>query len=144
MRIASRFAIGVHILSLLGTESASENTSDWMAGSIGVSPVIVRNVVGMLRRAGLVTTRQGVAGTHPAKALSEITLLDIYRAVEAVEEGELFALHSNPNPQCPVGANIQTTLQDVFKEAQQAMEARLAATTLEQVVHNLHKSALSR
>lgn len=114
-----------------------ENTSEWMAGSIGVNPVIVRNVTGMLRRAGLVTTRQGVAGTQLAKPLREITLLDVYRAVDAVEEGDLFAVHPNPNPQCPVGANIQTTLEGVFAEAQRAMETRLAETTMEAVVQQL-------
>ncbi len=111
MRIASRFAIGIHVLSLLGSNPEAENTSEWMAASIGVNPVIVRNVTGMLRRAGLVNTRQGVAGTQVARPLAEITLLDVYRAVEAVDEGELFAFHPNPNPRCPVGA------QD--KEAQQ-------------------------
>lgn len=138
MHIASRFAIGVHILSLLGVESEVPNTSEWMAGSIGVNAVIVRKVTGMLRRAGLVTTQQGVAGSHLAKPLGGITLLDVYRAVDAVEAGELFALHPNPNPNCPTGANIQKALEGVFDEAQRAMETRLSQTTMEQVVLSLH------
>lgn len=137
MRVASRFAIGVHILTLLGTTDNGENTSEWMAGSIGVNPVIVRNVTGMLRRAGLVTTRQGVAGAHLAVPLSKITLLDVYRAVDAVDEGDLFAVHTNPNPNCAIGANIQATLEHVFGEAQRAMEARLGGITLEDVVHDM-------
>lgn len=141
MQVASRFSIGVHILSLLGSDPSAENTSEYMAGSIGVNPVIVRNITGMLRRAGFVSTRQGVAGAHLAKPLREITLLDVYRAVEAVEEGDLFAVHPNPNPQCPVGANIQMALEGVFAEAQRAMEARLALTTVEDVVHTLHTTA---
>lgn len=142
MRIASRFAIGVHVLSLLGMDPEAENTSEWMAGSIGVNAVIVRNVVGMLRRANLVTTRQGVAGTHLGRPLREITLLDVYRAVEAVEEGELFAFHPNPNPQCLVGCNLQAALEGVFDEAQRAMEARLAATTMEELVQQLRTAAM--
>jgi len=142
MRVASRFAIAVHILSLLAQEgNAGENTSEWMAGSIGANPVVVRSVSGMLRRAGLVTARQGVAGTRIARPPGEITLLDIYRAVGAVEEGELFAIHSSPNPACEVGANIQTALTGVFREAQQAMENRLATTTLEQLVREMRQKA---
>lgn len=141
MKIATRFAIAVHVLSLIGIDGESENTSDWLAGSIGVNPVIVRNITGMLRRAGLVTTRQGIAGTHLAKPLTAITLLDVYQAVRAVEDGALFAIHDNPNPNCIVGANIQATLEDVFTEAQQAMEAKLAQTSLAEIVNNLRNTA---
>ena len=137
MQVASRFSIGVHILSLLGANANAENTSEYMAGSIGVNAVIVRNVTGMLRRAGLVTTRQGVAGAHLAQPLRDITLLDVYRAVEAVDEGYLFALHPNPNPKCPVGANIQAALEGVLAQAQRAMEERLAGTTMDEVVRQL-------
>jgi DNA-binding IscR family transcriptional regulator len=142
MRVASRFAIGVHVLSLLGTDPESDNTSEWMASSIGVNPVVVRNVTGMLRRAGLVTTRQGVAGAHLARPLAEITLLDVYRAVEAVDD-ELFAVHPSPNPECPVGAGIQATLERAFGEAQRAMEARLASTTMGEIIRDLRSAVVS-
>ena len=138
MPIASRFAIGVHILSLIGKEDSGTPTSERLAGSIGVNAVIVRNVLGDLRRAGLVHTRQGVAGAQLGKPLSAITLLDVYRAVET--DRELFAIHPRPNPDCFVGANIQTTLEHFFGEAQQAMEARLSNITLEQVVQDMGKS----
>jgi DNA-binding IscR family transcriptional regulator len=141
MRVASRFAVGVHVLSLLGLDPEAENSSDHMAGSIGANPVIVRNVIGMLRRAGLVTTRQGVAGSRLGKPLEQITLLDVYRAVEAVDEGCLFAIHPNPNPRCTVGAGIGGTLERVFGEAQQAMETHLSRTTIAQVVEDLRAGA---
>ncbi|BDI31067.1 transcriptional regulator [Capsulimonas corticalis] len=139
IRIASRFAVAVHILSLLGMNEQDENTSEWMAGSIGVNAVVVRNVTGQLRRAGLVRTQQGVAGAHLDKALGEITLLDVYRAVE--ESVDLFSIHPRPNPDCSVGANIQTSLEGVFGEAQQAMENRLSQTTMAQIVQDLRASA---
>ena len=139
MRIANRFSIGVHILSLLGALRDAEHTSEWMAGSIGVNPVVVRNVTGMLRRAGLVRTQQGVAGARLARPLSEVTLLDVYRAVE--DEGSLFSVHPRPNPKCPVGARIGETLSDALVEAESAMHTKLAGVTLEQVVRRLGKSA---
>lgn len=145
MKVASRFAIGVHILSLIGIDPENENNSEWLAGSIGVNPVIVRNVTGMLRRAGLVTTRQGIAGVHLAKPLAAITLRDVYQAVHAVEENALFGIHENPNPDCLVGANIQAALESTFTEAQQAMEFRLAQTSMAQIVNDLHHAdALNR
>jgi DNA-binding IscR family transcriptional regulator len=63
-----------------------------MAGSIGVNPVVVRNVTGMLKRAGLVRTQQGVAGTWLARPLSKVTLLDVYRAVEDEAASSRFTL----------------------------------------------------
>jgi Rrf2 family protein len=142
VRIANRFSIAVHILSLLGVLRDAEHTSDWMAGSIGVNPVVVRNVTGMLRRAGLVRTHQGVAGTWLARPLSEVTLLDVYRAVE--DEASLFSVHPRPNPKCPVGARIERTLTEVFAEAENAMHAKLAGITLEHVVGRLEASAPAR
>ena len=139
MRIANRFSIGVHILSLLGARREVEPTSEWMAGSIGVNPVVVRNVTGMLKRAGLVRTQQGVAGASLARPLSEVTLLDVYRAVE--DEASLFSIHPRPNPKCPVGARIEGTLRDVFAEAEDAMQAKLAGITLAEVVRRLGRSA---
>ena len=139
MRIANRFSIGVHILSLLGARREVEPTSEWMAGSIGVNPVVVRNVTGLLKRAGLVRTQQGVAGASLARPLSEVTLLDVYRAVE--DEASLFSVHPRPNPKCPVGARIEGTLRDVFTEAEDAMQAKLAGITLAEVVRRLGRSA---
>ena len=138
MRIGNRFSIAVHILSLLGTSEGEAQTSEWMAGSIGVNPVIVRNVIGMLRRAGLVTTQQGAKGAHIARPLKKITLLDVFRAVETED---LFSFHPRPNPNCPVGAQIQSTLEDVYGRSQAAMEAELKATTLEKVVKSFSVKA---
>ena len=139
MRVANRFAIAVHILSLLGTDEQADNTSEWIAGSVGVNPVIIRNVTGMLRRAGLVITQQGVAGASLSRSPAEITLFDIYRAVEP--DGEIFSIHARPNPQCPVGAKIEDTLEKHFTAAQQAMEARLAKVTLKQVIYDIRSSS---
>jgi len=139
VRIANRFSIAVHILSLLGGRREAEPTSEWMAGSIGVNPVVVRNVTGMLKRAGLVRTQQGVAGASLARPLSEVTLLDVYRAVE--DEASLFSVHPRPNPKCPVGARIEGTLREVFAEAEDAMHAELAGITLAEVVRRLGRSS---
>ncbi len=129
----------MHILSLIAIDEGGNPTSGGMAGSIGVNPVIVRNVMGMLRRAGLVRTQQGVAGAELVRPLSQVTLLDVYRAVE--EERELFSVHLRPNPNCPIRANIQGTLERVFGEAQEVMEAKLAATTVSDIVRDLRALA---
>lgn len=135
MRIATRFSIAVHILAILGMELSSEPTSEYMAGSIGVNPVVVRNIIGMLKRAKLVRTSQGVKGAQLAKPLDRVSLLDVYKAVQCDEE--LFAIHRNPNPECPAGAQIQATLEGICLKAQNALEKELGTVSVEELVRRL-------
>ena len=76
MQISSRFTIAVHILicvDLYGDEAPA--TSETLAGSSGVHPVVVRRILGQLRRAGLITVARGrEGGAHIARPLAEITL----------------------------------------------------------------------
>ncbi|MFC4076495.1 Rrf2 family transcriptional regulator [Salinithrix halophila] len=137
MKISSRFTIAVHILSLLEVGKSFHCTSEWIAGSVNTNPVIIRRVIGKLKKAGLVDVPPGTGGAYLLKDLNAITLLDVYRAVEVVEEGELFTFHGHPNPECPVGANIQIVLDVVLKNAQAAMEQVLAQITMKQLVTDL-------
>lgn len=114
-------------------------TSDFMAGSIQVNPVIIRNILRQLKAAGLVNVKRGSGGAAVARPLEEITLLDIYRAVECVENGELFHFHENPNPACPVGRNIHRVLDGKLEEVQKAMEDKLACFTLADVKGDIVK-----
>ena len=106
-------------------------TSDFLAGSTNVNPVIIRKILGQLKGAGLISVARGTGGTTVARPLEEITFLDIYRAVECVENGELFHFHENPSENCPVGKNIHFILDDKLRRVQEAMEKELASITLE-------------
>jgi DNA-binding IscR family transcriptional regulator len=137
MSISSRFAVGIHILSLLEMNKNVVNSSEFIASSVNTNPVVIRKIVGMLKKAGLVKVRPGIAGTQLAKELSEITLLDVYHAVNVVPEKELFGIHDNPNPACPVGRNIQDAIIPLFSTAQLALEKALGNVTIEDVVKDI-------
>ena len=86
MQISSRFTLAVHIFACIDTfKDEYKVTSDFLAGSTNVNPVIVRKILGQLKAAGLVTVARGTGGTWIPKPLNEITFLDIYRAVDCVE-----------------------------------------------------------
>jgi DNA-binding IscR family transcriptional regulator len=70
---------------------------------------------------------------------TDITLLDVYKAVNVVQEKELFSIHEHPNPDCPVGRNIQDTVLPLFTIAQTAMEKALGNVTIEDVVKDILK-----
>ncbi|MDQ0060568.1 Rrf2 family transcriptional regulator [Paenibacillus harenae] len=128
-QISTRFSMAVHTLTLIAV-SSGEFTGDFIAGSVNTNPVVIRRIMGMLKKAGLVEVRPGVGGASLLRAPEEITLLDIYRAVNVIEDNQLFGIHQDSNIRCLVGRNIETALQSEFEEAQSAMEQRLAKTTL--------------
>ncbi len=140
MQISSRFTLAVHIFACIET-FGDENkvTSDFLAASANVNPVIIRKILGQLKGAGLINVARGTGGTTLAKPLGEITFLDIYRAVECVDNGDLFHFHENPNPECPVGGNIHNILDDKLQRVQSAMERELASITLEDVKTDIQK-----
>ena len=140
MQITSKFTVAVHILTCIDIfDGQMRVTSDFLSGSTGVNAVIVRNVLGQLRNAGIVETRQGSGGAHLAKALDEITLYDIYKAVDCVDDEGLFHFHENPNADCPVGRNIHKAMDGRLEAAQAALENELKSTTLAQVVADTRK-----
>ncbi|MGO4545723.1 Rrf2 family transcriptional regulator [Paenibacillus sp. 2TAB23] len=130
---SNRFAVAVHIMTLLETSKTSRLTSDIIASSVNTNPVVIRRIMGMLNKAGLVRTSAGVAGAVITRPANEITLNDIYNAVHNNGQDELFAIHEQPNPACTVGRHIQSSLETAFNEAQKAMADKLAGITLEQI-----------
>ena len=65
----------------------------------------------------------------------DITFLDVFEAVEAVGNDELFHFHEDPNPNCPVGANIHAMLDDKLYEIQKVMEDKMAEITLADILN---------
>ncbi|WP_405153388.1 Rrf2 family transcriptional regulator [Paenibacillus sp. FSL K6-0108] len=138
-QISSRFSIAVHTLSLVAVVP-NECTGDYIAKSVNTNPVIIRRIMSKLKQAGLIEVRPGVGGASLLKDPADITLLDIYRALEVVEDGELFNFHKHPNPNCPVGSMIEHTLRAELIEAQTAMEQRLNRVTIQQMMDQVHVS----
>ncbi len=133
--INTRFSVAVHIISLIASTPTEQHSSEWIAGSVNTNAVVIRRITGLLKRAGLVTTTPGVAGITLKKCPSDISLLEIYHAV--ILDDALFSVHQDTNPNCPVGRNIQSALNDTFYDAQQAMEQVLANKTVADVIANL-------
>lgn len=144
MQITSRFTIAVHIITALDYfKDMDRVNSEFLAGSVGVNPVIVRTVIGKLREAGLVHTLKGSSGAELARPLREITFYDVYKAVDSVNADEgLFHFHEQPNPDCPVGRNIHNALDRRLAGVQNVMEAELKRITLADVAGDTRSAIL--
>lgn len=140
MQITSRFTIAVHALAYIKLfQYETRVTSNVLAASIQANPVIIRTVLSKLKEAGIIDARQGSGGSRLAKPLEEISLYDIYKAVDTVDETGLFHFHENPHPKCIVGGNIHAALDDKLQRVQDAMEAELKNISMADVMSDLEK-----
>ncbi|MGM9631321.1 Rrf2 family transcriptional regulator [Butyricicoccus sp.] len=140
MQFSSRLPIAVHILlCIVAFDGKYKTTSSFLADSVNVNPVIIRKTLGQLRDAGLVHVEAGVGGASLAKEPADITLLDIFDAVECADT-ELFRFHENPNPACPVGRTVHAVLDGRLADVRRAMEDSLRAVTLQSLIDDMeHK-----
>ena len=89
------------------------------------------------RHADLLISEQGTANPYLGKPAEDITLLDIYKAVEG--DKPLLHLYKNINQECTVGVNIQMILQDYYNQVQQTAEAKLQTITLAMIIADYYK-----
>ena len=142
MQIPSRFTIATHMLMVIALKGKETKvTGDFLAESVGVNPVIIRKTLSQLKKAEFISVARGTGGAEIIKNLKDISLLDVYRAVECLgKTGQLFSFHENPNPNCPVGAHIHQVLDQKLEKIQRTMEAELSQISLEQVVVDAEKN----
>ncbi|PWT85772.1 MAG: BadM/Rrf2 family transcriptional regulator [Acidobacteria bacterium] len=135
----TQFAIATHIMAALGHAAGKEVNSAEIAGSVNTSSSFVRRILAKLSKAGLVKTATGKGGScWLARPARRISLLDIYRAVEAPKA---FAIHQYPEEKrCPVSCGIKPALSRVLAETQQAIEGSLSRTSLAEVISDLPKA----
>lgn len=136
MAANSRLTIAIHALAwmaLAQRRGVAVLTSAQVAASVNTNPVIVRRSLGDLRRAGLVEVRHGAgAGWWLARRPEEITLLDVY---QAVEQEPLFGMHhAEPNLTCPVGHGIRPVLGKVYGGVEQTLRHELGRTSIAEVL----------
>ena len=126
----TKFSSAIHTLILI-SEAEVPMSSEQIAGSVGTNASYIRKLTTRLSKAKIIEGRRGVSGFTLKKKPSEITLLDIYKAVMEVNEIHIFDIHQNPNDMCVVGQNIKPVLSGMFKEMEEQVEMQLKAMTLE-------------
>jgi len=140
--VATRFAVAVHILLLLAcSRDAGKATSQIIARSVNTNPVVVRRITGQLARAGLIRVRRGPGGAELARAPEEISLGDVWRAMNGGPPRPLLPLHAAPDPACPVGREVHSVLGSAFVAAEEAMQQALCRTTLASLVQRMVREA---
>ena len=113
MKYSTRLSDAVHLLLFVHLNSGQPLSSEAIAKSICTNP------------------------SYVGRAAEDISLLDVYRAVEG--EKRLLHLDTHTNPDCGVGVHIQYALQGYFDRVQQETERAMQQITLQNVLDTYHQ-----
>lgn len=132
----AKLSTALHVLFYLNQNRDRVWTSDTIAGSINTNPVVIRRLLGALKKAGLVKVVSGKHGGYQlARPADRITTFDVFRAVQ---DRPLFDLNPNePDGDCPVGRHVGPCLQGFYDQLEGALEREMKAKTLQQLMSEI-------
>lgn len=134
----NKFSSAIHALILI-SETEEPITSEKIAGSIGTNASYIRKIIGLLKKKGIIESHRGVSGFVLKPKPENLTLLQIYQAVNETEHPCLFDLHQNPNDKCIVGHHIKPLLNGMFAGLEDAFARALAEKTLADCIRGIRK-----
>ncbi len=140
MQISRDFTIGIHtLLCIAFFQGEKKITSEFIASSVGVNPVIIRRILQKLKSANLIEVKAGTGGANLLKSEKQISLYEIYFALEC-NRRDLINFHENPNQNCPVGKSIHQVLDGRFSELTKTFETKLKSMKLSDLISDLKKN----
>lgn len=132
MKYSTKVSDAVHILAFIALNPGADLSSNAIAVSLAGNPARVRQLMSALRRQGLLHCTPGHPQPRLSRPAADISLLQIYRAMEG--DTPLLHLNTHTNPDCGVGVNVQLALQTFFDQVQQQAEQAMDAISLQQVL----------
>ncbi len=132
MKYSTKLSDAVHIMVMIALRPDEELTSQKIATSIATNPGFVRQIMSKLRNDGLLNSVAGHAKPTLARQPEDISLYDMYRAVEGSKP--LLHLDTHTNPECGIGINIQYALKDFYDEVQRTAEEKMKQITLRDII----------
>lgn len=128
--ISGKFAITTHILTLLSKFPDEYLSSEFIAGSMNLHPVLVRKEIANLKKNNIVESKEGKnGGTKLLKPASNISLEDIFKMT--FETVTLGYSKNTPNPNCPVGKKINENLENLYDDINDKISLQLKGISLE-------------
>lgn len=135
----NRFSSAIHTLILIAAANKAITSED-IARSVGTNASYIRKIIGLLKKKDIIESRRGIGGFILKPKAEDLTLLQIYQAVNETENPCLFDLHQNPNDKCIVGRHIKPVLTEMFEEMEDAFACALAKKTLADCIGGLQET----
>lgn len=138
MQISMKCSVAVHcLLFIWEARGKARVTSTLLAQSTGCNPVVIRNILSALKKAGLITVPRGQGGAELCRDPAEITLYEIYTALEPKGLSSLIGIHPCDARACPVARNIRRVLQRPYDQIGQAIASTMNSITLASMIEDL-------
>lgn len=139
MQISMKCSVAVHCLIFIHeAQGRAKVTSALLAQSTGCNPVVIRNILSALKKAGILSVARGTGGAALSKAPAEITLYEIYHALEPKGLSSLIGIHPCQGRPCPVAQNIRAVLRRPYRQIEEAIRQTMEGVTLESMLEDFH------
>lgn len=127
--ISGKFAITLHILTLLSKFPEEYLSSEFISGSLNLHPVLVRKEIANLKTNHIVESKEGKnGGTKLSKSADSVSLDDIFKMT--FDTVTLGYSKNQPNPNCPIGKKINENLGNLYEDINQKIALQLSGITL--------------
>lgn len=140
MQISIKCSVAVHCLIFIHeVKGIAKVTSNLLAESTGSNPVVIRNILSALKKAGLITVPRGTGGAQLCADPSQITLYQIYSALEPDGVTSIIGIHPCQDRPCPVAQNIRKVLEPPYHKMEDAVKHAMEEITLQSMIDEFHK-----
>ena len=138
MQLSMKCSVAVHcLLFIWEARGKARVTSTLLAQSTGANPVVIRNILSALKKAGLITVPRGQGGAELCRDPEQITLYQIYAALEPQGLTSLIGIHPCDGRACPVAQNIRRVLRHPYRQIEDAIAATMDGITLASLIQDL-------
>lgn len=139
MQISIKCSVAVHCLIFIHeAKGIAKVTSNLLAESTGSNPVVIRNILSALKKAGLITVPRGTGGAELCADPSQITLYQIYSALESDGVTSIIGIHPCDGRPCPVAQNIRKVLEPPYHKIEDAVKEAMEEITLQSMIDDFH------
>jgi len=137
---STRFVVSLHMLALMAEHGDTPLRSEDIAVSVNSNAAVVRALLLRLAAAGLTRSQLGNrGGAMLAKSSADIRLVEVY---QAVEDRNFFAFHRQPpDGEGMIDRHITASLETMLTPVREALEDKLAALTLDDVLGDIRERA---
>lgn len=140
MQISIKCSVAVHCLIFIHeAKGIAKVTSNLLAQSTGSNPVVIRNILSALKKAGLIAVPRGTGGAELCADPSQVTLYQIYSALEPDGVTSIIGIHPCDGRPCPVAQNIRKVLEPPYHKIENAVKTAMEEITLQSMIDDFHK-----
>lgn len=139
MQLSMKCSVATHCLIYIHYSDKVKITSNILSESTGCNPVIIRNLLGALSKAGIISVARGPGGYKLLQDPSEINLWTIYSALEPNGTDNLFGIHNCSDRSCLLAQNIANVLAQPYQEVSECLKESMKKIYLSQLIKDFEQ-----